>query len=151
MREEILEKILTFFQALDRVSPGNAPDMGMIVVKPKINQKEIIKMAPAKSNYLILNKESYPDDFLLGIKKSFREKKWIFIELKDGYLPGRIYNQLRNLSVSGRMQIFNLADENEIEITQPKESRIILIATQKIIDSIKAPTFLNLFGPIIYL
>lgn len=151
MKEETIKKLLTFFQALDMVSSGNAPDLGMIVIEPKINPEEIAKMAPEKSVCLTLDKNSLPDDILSEIQKAFEEKKWIFIELKDGYLPGRIYNQLRNLSINGKMQVFNFSGKDEVEIHQPPQSRIVLLATKKAIDAVEAPTFLNLFGPIIYL
>ncbi|MCH7759080.1 hypothetical protein IID20_01860 [Patescibacteria group bacterium] len=146
------QKIEEFFQALDKVShdPGDLYDLGLIVsdrikIKDLINSSSYFK----KADVFNLSRQVHPDEFLKTLVKAFRNKKWLLVELIDGYLPARIYNQLRLLSIGNRLQIFNLAGEEEINLKMPSESRVVFFTTQSEVPKINNPNFLKLFGPII--
>ena len=148
------KNIKEFFEAIDKVSNQGLYDLGLVVKTKKQKVENLKKLVPkgAKAEVLKFNSKLIADDLLKFMIKIFKEKKWGLIELEDGFLPGRAYNQLRLLSANNRLQIFDLAGENEeINLKQPKESRIIIVGNEDILSQIKIPTFLRLFGPIINL
>jgi hypothetical protein len=145
------ENIAAFFEAIDKISHQGLYDLGLIVKTPKLKISDLIKLIPKskKAEILGFNIKSTADDLIKFILKAFKEKKWGFIGLEDGFLPASAYSQLRLLSTNNRLQIFD--KEKELNLKQPKESRIIIIGDEKVLSQIKIPTFLRLFGPIINL
>lgn len=143
------------FQALRFVSRDGFWDLGLIVKGEKIKIKEIMKFLPQKieAETFRFNNDLIPDDMFRFIIKIFQDKKWGIIELEDGFLPSKAYNQLRLLSNMNRMQILDMIGEGdeEININQPNESRLIIIIDHDNLPKIKIPTFLRLFGPVLYL
>lgn len=146
------EKIKKFFEAIDKVShePGDLYDLGLIISDThKVEDLISLSPYPKRTEVFNLSSEVHPDNFLKALIQAFRNKKWLLVEIRDGYLPGRIYNQLRLLSLQNRLQIFNLGDEEEINYKMPPESRIVFLSSQESLSKINNPTFLKLFGPII--
>jgi len=144
-----------FFEAIDRVTNRGLYDLGLVVKTEKQKTSDLVRLIPKdkRAEVFKFNNKLIADDLLKFIIKIFEEKKWGFIELEDIFLPGKVYNQLRLLSISNRLQVLGLAGskEGEINLKQPKESRIIMIGNEDILSQIKIPTFLRLFGPIINL
>lgn len=145
------ENIVSFFQALEKISHQGLYDLGLIIKTPKLKTADLIKLIPRgkKAEIFRFNIKSAADDLIRFIVKIFQEKKWGLIELEDGFLPSRAYNQLRLLSINNRLQIFE--QEKEINLKQPEECRLIIIGNEEVLSQIKIPTFLRLFGPIINL
>lgn len=145
------ENIASFFQALDRVSHQELYDLGLIVKSSKLKTLDLIKpvLKGKKAEIFRFNIKSTADDLIKFIIKVFQAKKWGLIELEDGFLPSKAYNQLRMLSINNHLQIFE--QEKEINLKQPEECRLIIIGNEEVLSQIKIPTFLRLFGPIINL
>lgn len=140
-----------FFLVLNRVSSHGLYDLGLIVKTKKQKMMDLVKFIPKakKAEIFRFNSKLIADDLLKFIIKVFEEKKWGLIELEDGFLPGRAYNQLRMLSTNNRLQIFD--KEKEMNLKQPEECQLIIIGNEEVLSQIKIPTFLRLFGPIINL
>ena len=148
------EQLKKFFMALEKVShlPGELYDMGLVVSDEiKIEDLSgVLEESGIASEKFILSIETNADDFLKKIMQVFENKKWLLVEIINGYLPAKIYNQLRLLSIQNRLQLLDLMDNNKIEdIKMPKESRVVFWATQRSIAQIANPGFINLFGPVI--
>lgn len=141
-----------FFEALKKVShgPGEIYDLGLIISN-NLKPKDLIKFAPQpeKTEVFCLSEKNNPREFLKTLIGVFEEKKWLLIELIDGYLPSEVYNQLRLLSINNRLQIFNLDNKEKTDLKMPKESRVVFLASKESIAKIIEPSFLNLFGPVI--
>ncbi|GEM_PF-2311448 len=79
-----------------------------------------------------------------------KQGEWMRLNLAGSTFPGRLYNQLRNISTMGHIQAGQVGPAGDvIELRWPKESKIIVVATQATIDKIQVPTFLHLFGPVV--
>ena len=149
------DNLKTFFGSLDRISNQGLYDLGLITKTKEQKTEELAKFVPKNIKVEIFKFSSklVADDLLKFIIKVFEEKKWGLIELEDGFLPAKAYNQLRLLSINNHLQVFDLADKKgeEADIKQPKESRLIIVGNEEVLSKIKIPTFLRLFGPIINL
>lgn len=147
------ETIKKFFQAIDKVlhSPGDLCDLGLIISdKIKINDLIDLTPYPEKVEVFDLSEKGSSDEFVNKLGECFKNKKWSLVELKDGYLPGGIYNQLRILSVQNRLQISDLADGQEIiDLRMLEESRIVFLINQENLSKINNTDFIKLFGPVI--
>ena len=152
--KEQKRNIEKFFQALDKIShpPGDLYDLGLII-SDIIKAKNLINLAPypEKVRVFSLSEKIHPDEFLKQLVECFKNKKWLLVELKDGYLPGRIYNQLRLLSIQNRLQISDLIGKEKeiIDLEMPKESRIVFLTSQESLSKIGNPNLIKLFGPIV--
>jgi hypothetical protein len=151
-----IQKLNKFFQALEKVShpPGELYDLGLILKENNWGINELKKAVPypERTEVFELNEKIHPDEFLKKIINCFENKKWLLVEVENGYLPGRIYNQLRLLSCQNRLQVFNLIGEkDEINLKMPKETRIVFIFNKESLAKVNIPNFLALFGPIIKL
>ncbi len=152
--QEQEKNLKEFFEAIDRVTNRGLYDLGLIVKTKKQKTSDLIKLIPRdkKAEIFKFNSKLMADDLLKFIIKVFKEKKWGLIKLEDIFLPGKAYNQLRLLSTSNRLQVLGLTGEKEeINLKQPKESRIIIVGNDEVLSQIKIPTFLRLFGPTINL
>jgi len=145
------ENMVAFFEAIDKASHQGLYDLGLIVKTPKLKISDLIKLIPKgkKAEIFRFNIKETVDELIKFIIKAFKEKKWGLIELEDGFLPSRAYNQLRLLSINNRLQIFE--QEKEMNLKQPEECRLIIVGDEEVLSQIKIPTFLRLFGPIINL
>ena len=151
MSEEDQAKTITFFQALNSVSVDNGFDMGL-VISESAKASDLVGLIPPKasSEIISITSKDHPDDILNKIIKAFESKKWVILEMEDVYMPGRLYNQLRLLSISNRLEITNLMgnDEKEVVVKQPIESRIFVIANENISQKLGVP-FMSLFGSVL--
>lgn len=147
------ETIKKFFQAIDKVlhSPGNLCDLGLIISdKIKINDLIDLTPYPERVEVFNLSEKNGSDEFVNKLVECFKNKKWSLVELKDGYLPSIIYNQLRILSAQNRLQVPDLAGKQEvIDLKMPEESRIVFLINQESLSKINNTDFIKLFGPVI--
>jgi len=147
------ETIKKFFQAVDKVlhSPGDLCDLGLII-SDKIKIKDLLNLTPYPERVEVFNlsEKTNSNEFLQEMVECFKNKKWLLVGLKDGYLPGRIHNQLRLLSIQNRLQIFDLIGKQEaVDLRMPEESRIVFLISQENLSKIHNANFIKLFGPVI--
>lgn len=144
-------------EVLKKIKPQGILEMGLIIKQPNQPMEEILGFFSKEDlETFKLNKEVFSDDFLKKLIEVFEQRKWLIVEMEDDSLGNRIYGQLRLLSTLNRLQIFNLAgnDQAEINLKQPEESRIIFVTTEEILAKLAEKgfnRFLNLFGPVIWL
>ena len=151
MQEETQIKAITFFQALESVSANNTFGIGL-VLSESIKASDLVGLIPPKSSseIIAITSKDHPDEILKKIIELFKNKKWIILEMEEAYLPGRLYNQLRLLSVNNRLEINNLmgSEEKEVIVRQPEESRIFVVTNEKISQELGAH-FMSLFGSVL--
>ncbi len=144
------KKLTLFFQGLRDFSYQGVFDMGLIISNHAPKKDALAKFLPKKSDLEIIsvNQNSFPDEIISKIIEGFDAKKWIVIDLEDGSMPGRLYNQLRLLAAVNRIQIFHLAGRRneEVNVKQPGESRVVVVSSRENLERIENPTFINLFG-----
>lgn len=151
MSEEDQVKTITFFQALNTVTPNNTFDMGLVVSQSgKVN--DLIGLIPTQASYEIVavSSKEHPDDILKKIVEAFQNKKWVILELEEAYMPGRLYNQLRLLSLENKLEVVNLMSSNEQEtvIQQPEESRVFVVTNKEVSEKLGV-SFMSLFGSVL--
>lgn len=155
LKKEQKEKLEIFCQALDGVAHRGLFDLGLIIKKATLKKEDLVSGYPKTKDafWFELDKDSYTDDFLALLLKAFKEKKWLFLELKDGYLPGKVYDQLARLSESNRLQIIYPPQSNEELITmpQPKEFRLAVVTTRETLEKKIKSNIIQLFGPAVSL
>lgn len=152
LKKEQEKKLKLFYQALDEVTHRGLFDLGLIIKKPSLKKEDAMVYPKAKKAlWFTLDKNSYSDDFLEQLLKAAKEKKWLFLELKDGYLPGKIYDQLARLSESNWLQVIfpPQSDKDLITMPQPKEFRLVVATTREVLEKKVKFNIIQLFGPII--
>lgn len=146
------ETIRKFFEAVENVShgPGGIHDLGL-VISDNLKSKDLVKFAPQSKEVEIfdLSEKSDSREFLKSLITIFEDKKWLLVNLEDGYLPSAIYGQFRLLSTNNHLQIFDLGAKEKMDFKMPKESRIVILANKDSMAKINNPNFINLFGPVI--
>ena len=144
---------ITYFQALNTVSGGQNFDLGLVITK---NGKagDLVGLMPAAANIEVfsLSSKDHPDDALKKLIEALKSHKWFVLELEDDYMPGRIYNQLRLLATTNKMEVVNLlgSKEKETVIKQSADSRIVVVTNHKIAKKL-GYQFTRLFGSVLYL
>lgn len=155
MKKEQREKLKIFYQALDRVTHRGLFDVGLVIKKPSLKKQDLVKEFPKAKEALWfeLNKNSFIDDFYKPLLQAFKEKKWLFLELKDGSLPGKVYDQLARFSESNWLQVIfsPQSDESIITMPQPKEFRLAVVTTREILEKKVKFNIIQLFGPVVSL
>ena len=97
-----------------------------------------------------LDAQTDPDAVLSLLLDCAKRSRWCRLNLVDGSLPGRVYNQLRNLSVTGHLDVAQIGAKGMgQEVRWPAEAKVVLVANSAILEQISVPTFLNLFGPVL--
>lgn len=149
LTEENKRKLNLFFDDLAQFSYQGIFDTGLIVTKGAFDEKALAKILPkdAKAELIIVDRASFADDLIQQILKAFDGKKWPVLFLKDGFVHPRLYSQLRLLATMNRIQILHLGgDDNETNVRQPRESRVVVVLPQTKVSHIQNPAFMNLFG-----
>jgi len=143
------ETIKKFFEAVEKVvhGPGEIYDLGL-VISDNLKLKDLVKFAPRPEEIEIFDlSEKTSSEFVEVLLNVFKKKKWILVEVVDGYLPEEVYNKLRFLSINNHLQFFDGKSDTDIKI--PIETRIIFLINKKSASQINNPNFINLFGPVI--
>lgn len=146
------ETIKKFFEAVENIShgPGEIYDLGL-VISDNLKSKDLVKFVPRPKEVEVFNLsgKSNSQKFLKTLATTLEEKRWLLINLEDGYLPSAIYSQLRLLSTNNCLQIFSLDGAGKTDFKMPKESRIVVLANKNSMAKIDNSSFLSLFGPVI--
>ena len=146
------ETIKKFFEAVENVfhGPGEIYDLGL-VISDNLKSKDLVKFSPRPKEVGVFNlsEKSNSQEFLKTLITTFEDKKWLLVNIENGYLPSAIYSQLRLLSTNNCLQIFSLDGAGKIDFKMPKESRIVVLANKDSMARINNPNFINLFGPVI--
>jgi hypothetical protein len=137
------------FETFVRALAIDLGHLGLVVVNgdpkklslPGLAQDAVVVNLDAKSD---------AESALAALMDCAKQGKWLRLNLALGTFSGRLYNQLRNISTMGRVQAGQVGSAGElIELRWPQEAKIVVVATDAIIENIAIPTFLNLFGPIV--
>jgi len=139
------EQLQTFLQAL-AVDRGH---LGLVVTKADPRPLDL-RMPDVGMSSLDLDAATDPEAAVSLLFNAAHEGGWVRLNLVDGSLPGRLYNQLRLISTSGHLDAAMRGQAGNVqELRWPGTSKVIVVASQKALDKISVPTFLNLFGPIL--
>jgi hypothetical protein len=103
-----------------------------------------------KIGHATVGSDADPEDAITALLGAAQDTRWCRLDLVDGNLPGRVYNQLRMLATSGHLQIVNPAIEvGMTDVRWPVEAKIVVVISQASLDAMTVPAFLDLFGPIL--
>ena len=138
---------LNDFIAALSVDRGN---LGLIVTNGDTDTLDIA-LPGGKHEHVIVGKEADPEQAIASLLAAAKNKRWCRLDLKEGELSGRVYNQLRALGTSGHLQVVNLPgkEENMIDMLWPTEAKVLVVISRAALEKITVPTFPNLFGPIL--
>ena len=125
-------------------------NLGLIVTKGDAGTVAIA-LPGGKFERAVVGKEADPEQAIGVLLAAAKNKRWCRLDLKDGELSGRVYNQLRALGTSGHLQIVNPPgkEKNMIDMLWPTEAKVMVVISRDSLDKMTVSTFLNLFGPIL--
>ena len=123
--------------------------MGLIIVQGGQKQEvlEAVRAEIKEVEVFDFNAGALPENFLLVLVKALENKKWLVVNLNGGRVDGQIYNQLRRLAATNRLQIFHWQGQAEFNLKQSSASRVIFLASWPEIEALVLPEFTRLFGP----
>ena len=138
-------KLQTFISAL-AVDRGN---LGLIVTggEPKAMVPPSLSAGIASID---LDTQTDPYSIVSLLQDCAKRARWCRINLLDGSMPGRVYNQLRQLSTTGHLDVVQgAADGKEKNVKWPSGAKVVIVVNESVLKKIQEPTFLNLFGPVL--
>jgi hypothetical protein len=140
------EKVQKFYQVISKVQLPEGKEIGLIVVKRE-NMDDIINCAPNTNlvTSIELTKDADSTEIIKEMADSLTNKKTVIIRMHD-WLDPKIYNQLFLLSKEGRMQYADLEDWKVIDC--PREGNVIIISTDKEIESLNYKNLFDVVGPV---
>lgn len=153
MKQEKLQIFIRLLQGPHRHPYLPLYDLGLIVKEPES------KIAPEKAfkelqkivdiEKIVYDQFSFDEETVEKIIEAFRNKKWVFLEIKRD-VGDLLLNQLKHLSSSNSIQLFDFKGKDVFEMKMPKESRLIIFSKRDFIENkISYPHFYRLFGPIL--
>lgn len=149
------EKLKEFLRLLEIIKHPfkKTFDLGLIIKeqKSKVESDEVFKeiQKEIEIEKIVYNKKVFDEDIMEKIINLFKEKKWVFLEIKKD-IQSPLLNQLKHLSDYNSFQLIDYDNQNIFEIKMPEESRIIVFVERDFIESkISYPHFYKLFGPIL--
>ena len=149
IKKENQEKIKHFYQALAKVQPTAGKDIGLILVKDE-NMADLVSLTENSNSTAIfeLKEDTYVDGFLEELAEALKRGLLVFVRLHQ-YLDPAVYNQLHLISNSGRMHFFKLKEE--VLLNLPQKSQLILVSTDKEIESLNYKNLFEVVGPVLRL
>ena len=144
-------KIIAFFNAVQKISSNGNFEMGLLVKKPRQQTEFLLPLAfsAAPPCLISVSNSSVPEEILAKLSEALEKKQWIFLELADGILPARVYNQVRLLASTNRLDYLPSGAHDFAAMRQQPESRLIVLVSEGNLKKITHQKFLDLFGPIL--
>ena len=116
---------LNDFIAALSVDRGN---LGLIVTKGDTDTLAVA-LPGEKFERAVVGKEADPEQAIASLLAAAKNKRWCRLDLKDGELSGRVYNQLRALGTSGHLQIINPpnSEKDMVDMRWPDETKVVAV------------------------
>ncbi len=123
--------------------------LGLVVVEQdpgKLSLPESVRDA-ATAN---IDERADAEALLDTLADCARRGRWLRLDLVDGTMPGRVYDQLRAIAATGHFRAAAVGAPGDlIDLRWPREAKIIVVAGRAELGKMAVPTFLNLFGPVL--
>jgi len=139
------QKIDDFVQALDEVDPAYGKDVGIIVCENDNEVESVLSNLSEQSGTVLkADGENTADNLIHTMSKQLEQGGSVYLEIGTS-LPPKLYNQLKLIAESARVQYFQPEEDKTIDL--PDDARIVLISSKSKLEKLN---YSNIFmlGPV---
>jgi len=140
------QKIDDFVQSLDKVDPAYGKDIGIIVCENGNEVESVLSNLSEQSGTVLkADGKKTADNLIHTMSKQLEQGGSVYFEIGT-YLPPKLYNQLKLIAESARVQYFQPEGDETVDL--PDDARIVLILSKSNLEKLN---YSNIFmlGPVL--